>query len=83
MSCGDGWTAWCSAEAGAVVRHYDAFDAEENGDEGPSHPGESGYLLPHEHGFPEDAFDGVDASDSAAFAAHYHGLKEMASRHVV
>ncbi|WP_404952696.1 HEAT repeat domain-containing protein [Streptomyces sp. 147326] len=75
MSCGDGWTAWCIAEVGEVVRHYDAFDAEEKGDEGPSHPCESGYLLPHEDGFPEDAFDGVDPSDSAAFAAHCHALK--------
>ncbi|MEU7729633.1 HEAT repeat domain-containing protein [Streptomyces sp. NPDC040724] len=75
MSCGDGWTAWCIAEAGAVVRHYDAFDAEENGDEGPSHPCESGYLLPHEDGFPEDAFDGVDPSDTAAFTEHFHRLQ--------
>lgn len=28
MSCGDGWTAWCIAEAGEIVRYYDAFDAE-------------------------------------------------------
>ncbi|HEX8869847.1 MAG TPA: HEAT repeat domain-containing protein, partial [Lentzea sp.] len=26
MSCGDGWTAWCIAESGEVVRNYDSFD---------------------------------------------------------
>ncbi|MEV6237014.1 HEAT repeat domain-containing protein [Lentzea sp. NPDC051838] len=26
MSCGDGWTAWCIAESGEVVRNYDCFD---------------------------------------------------------
>ncbi|MCX5015323.1 HEAT repeat domain-containing protein [Streptomyces sp. NBC_00555] len=57
-SCGDGWTAWCVAEDGEVVRYYDAYDAEETGDAGPGHPAEAGYLLPHEGGFPEDAFDG-------------------------
>lgn len=25
MSCGDGWTAWCIAEDGEVIRYYDAF----------------------------------------------------------
>ncbi|WP_369142085.1 HEAT repeat domain-containing protein [Streptomyces sp. R44] len=76
MSCGDGWTAWCIAEDGEVVRHYDAEDAEENGDEEPSHPAEAGYLLPHEDGFPEDAFDDVDISDSEAFTTRYNQLKE-------
>lgn len=75
MSCGDGWTAWCVAENGEVLRHYDAFDAEENGDDGPRHPAEAGYLLPHEDGFPEDAFDDVDVSDSAAFTALHDRLK--------
>ncbi|WP_086829170.1 HEAT repeat domain-containing protein [Streptomyces sp. NRRL B-24572] len=76
MSCGDGWTAWCIAEDGEVVRHYDAEDAEENGDDGPSHPAEAGYLLPHEDGFPDDAFDDVDTSDSDAFTTRYHQVKE-------
>ncbi|MFI6038497.1 HEAT repeat domain-containing protein [Streptomyces sp. NPDC051315] len=76
MSCGDGWTAWCLAEAGDVVRHYDAFDAEERGDEGPSHPAESGYLLPHQDGFPENAFDGVDPSDPAAVETRWRRVKE-------
>ncbi|MER5207552.1 HEAT repeat domain-containing protein [Streptomyces sp. NPDC002825] len=76
MSCGDGWTAWCIAEEGETVRHYDADDAEENGDEGPSHPAEAGYLLPHEDGFPDDAFDDVDTSDSDAFTTRYNQLKE-------
>ncbi|MEV6293106.1 HEAT repeat domain-containing protein [Streptomyces sp. NPDC051896] len=76
MSCGDGWTAWCIAEAGEVVRQYDAYDAEEHGDRGPAHPAESGYLLPHQDGFPEGAFDGVSASDTEAFTARYHQVKE-------
>ncbi|MFD7257927.1 hypothetical protein [Streptomyces sp. NPDC059874] len=76
MSCGDGWTAWCIAENGEVVRFYDAFDAEESGDDGPGHPAEAGYLLPHEHGFPDDAFDGVNPSDSEAFRARYDRVKE-------
>lgn len=80
MSCGDGWTAWCIAEDGEVVRFYDAFDAEESGDEEdderPGHPAESGYLLPHQDGFPDDAFDEVDHSDSEAFQARYREVKE-------
>ncbi|MGW8765143.1 HEAT repeat domain-containing protein [Streptomyces sp. NPDC055815] len=76
MSCGDGWTAWCIAEDGQVLRHYDAEDAEENGDEEPPHPSEAGYLLPHEDGFPEDAFDDVDTSDSEAFTTRYNQVKE-------
>ncbi|MGW1727629.1 HEAT repeat domain-containing protein [Streptomyces sp. NPDC002306] len=76
MSCGDGWTAWSIAEAGEVLRHYDAYDVEENGDAGPAHPAESGYLLPHQDGFPEDAFDGVNFSDSEAFGARYQQVKE-------
>ncbi|MEU8620120.1 HEAT repeat domain-containing protein [Streptomyces sp. NPDC048623] len=63
MSCGDGWTAWCIAEDGEVVRYYDAFEAEEDGEDegdGARHPAEAGFLLPHEDGFPEDAFDDLD-----------------------
>ncbi|MCX5008942.1 HEAT repeat domain-containing protein [Streptomyces sp. NBC_00638] len=80
MSCGDGWTAWCIAERGEVVRHYDTYEAEENdegdGDEGPGHPAEAGFLLPHQDGFPDDAFDGIAVSDSEAFAARYQEVKE-------
>ncbi|MEU6377130.1 HEAT repeat domain-containing protein [Streptomyces sp. NPDC046909] len=76
MSCGDDWTAWCLAEGGEVVRHYDAYDAEEKGYEGPGHPAEAGYLLPHEDGFPEGAFAGVSHTDHEAFAARYRQVKE-------
>ncbi|MFF8381314.1 HEAT repeat domain-containing protein [Streptomyces sp. NPDC015661] len=76
MSCGDGWTAWCIAEDGEVVRHYDTDDAEENGDDEPPHPAEAGYLLPHEDGFPEDAFDDVSPTDSDAFTTRYEQVKE-------
>ncbi|MFC9327378.1 HEAT repeat domain-containing protein [Kitasatospora sp. NPDC057015] len=76
MSCGDDWTAWCIAEAGEVVRYYDAYDAEEDDDDSPGHPAESGYLLPHQDGFPDDAFDGVSPSDSATFGARYRQVKE-------
>lgn len=38
-SCGDGWTAWCLAEAGEVVRYYDEFDPDEPIGEG--HPAET------------------------------------------
>ncbi|MEU9019104.1 HEAT repeat domain-containing protein [Actinomadura sp. NPDC048394] len=72
-SCGDGWTAWCIAEQGRVVRYYDAF--EEDDQVGTGHPAEDGYLLPHEDGFPDDAFDGVDTSDSEAFRARYEQVK--------
>ncbi|MFJ7990377.1 HEAT repeat domain-containing protein [Streptomyces sp. NPDC096351] len=78
MSCGDDWTAWCIAEDGEILRHYDAYDAEEEeeGDGEPVHPAEAGYLLPHQDGFPDDAFDGVSPSDSEAFTARYHQVKE-------
>ncbi|MFJ8622059.1 HEAT repeat domain-containing protein [Kitasatospora sp. NPDC093550] len=80
MSCGDDWTAWCIAEEGRVVRHYDAYTAEEDGEDGDDgsagHPAESGYLLPHQDGFPDDAFDGVSASDSEAFRTRYLQVKE-------
>lgn len=80
MSCGDGWTAWCVAEDGHVVRHYDAFAAAESeaGDTGPPHPAESGFLLPHQHpaGLPDDMYDGVDLSDVEAFGARYRQVRE-------
>ncbi|MFF8511885.1 hypothetical protein ACF064_27790 [Streptomyces sp. NPDC015492] len=58
------------------MRHYDAYDAEEEGDGEPVHPAEAGYLLPRQDGFPDDAFDGVNPSDSEAFTARYHQVKE-------
>ncbi|MEU7260630.1 HEAT repeat domain-containing protein [Streptomyces rimosus] len=75
MSCGDGWTAWCIAEGGEIVRHYDADDPKEADDENPAHPAEAGYLLPHRDEFPEDAFDGVSPTDPDAFAARYRQVK--------
>lgn len=75
-SCADGWTAWCVAEGGEVVRHYDGHLAAEEGDDGPGHPAEAGYLLPHQDGFPAGAFDGVDPYDSEAFLARRRQLKE-------
>lgn len=81
MSCGDGWTAWCIAEGGEVVRFYDAFEAAESGDgpddDRPAHPAESGYLLPHARDrLPDGAFDGVDLSDFDAFVAAYDRIRE-------
>ncbi|HTJ32629.1 MAG TPA: hypothetical protein VL738_05315 [Dactylosporangium sp.] len=56
-SCGDGWTAWCLAEDGEVIRFYDAF---EPGDQtGEPHPAEAGLRLPHISAFPMEAFEGV------------------------
>ncbi len=74
MSCGDDWTAWCVARDGEVVRYYEAFEPEQA--VGPSHPAEEGYLLPHEDGFPEDAFHGVDPTDHDAFLARYQLVKQ-------
>ena len=68
MSDGDGWTAWCVAESGQIVRYYDVHEPDEQ--LGAPHPAEAGRLLPHEDGFPDEAFDGVDAGDhDALFAA--------------
>ncbi|WP_164540402.1 HEAT repeat domain-containing protein [Streptomyces abyssomicinicus] len=65
MSCGDGWTAWCVAERGEVVRHYDVYEAAEGGDDGVGapHPAEAGLLLPHTE--PDDDADDADV------LAHY------------
>ncbi|MES5824122.1 HEAT repeat domain-containing protein [Streptomyces sp. RG80] len=67
MSCGDGWTAWCIAEGGEVVRFYDAFEADEKGIVGVRHPAESGFLLPHE------TVDTGDALDSFTEELHSAG----------
>jgi hypothetical protein len=74
-SCGDAWTAWCLAEDGRVTRYYDVFEPEEQ--VGPRHPAESGYLLPHEDGFPDGAFDGIDPSDSHAFRRRYIAVRQQ------
>ena len=74
MSCGDGWTAWCVAENGEIVRFYDAFESERR--IGPRHPAEEGYLLGDEDGFPEDAFDDIDPYDQHAFMTRYKRLKQ-------
>ncbi|MGA8112194.1 MAG: HEAT repeat domain-containing protein [Actinocatenispora sp.] len=73
-SCADEWTAWCLAEDGTVVRWYEIEEPDEQ--IGPPHPAESGYLLPHEDGFPEDAFDDIDVRhDRAGFDARFDQLK--------
>ncbi|MER6560768.1 HEAT repeat domain-containing protein [Streptomyces sp. NPDC001027] len=46
------------------------------GDGRAAHPAEAGYLLPHQDGFPDDAFDGVNLSDSEAFQVRYRQVKE-------
>ncbi|WP_052745140.1 HEAT repeat domain-containing protein [Streptomyces sp. WM6386] len=66
MSCGDGWTAWCIAEGGEVVRFDDAFEAEEKGIVGTRHPAESGRLLPHEIVDTTAALDAVGELPSGA-----------------
>jgi hypothetical protein len=72
-SCGDGWTAWCIAEQGRVVRYYDVYEPDDQIGDG--HPAEQGYQLPHEDAFPDDAFEGVRISDSDAFRARYDQVK--------
>ncbi|WP_200302094.1 HEAT repeat domain-containing protein [Streptomyces adelaidensis] len=74
--CRDNWTAWCIAEDGKVVRHYDLRAALEDGDEGPAHPAEAGYLLPHDDGMPEDIYDDEGVWDSEAFTARYNRVKD-------
>lgn len=73
VSDGDGWTAWCVAESGQIVRYYDVHEPEEQ--LGAPHPAEAGLLLPHEDGFPEEAFDGVDAGDTDALFAAFAAAK--------
>ena len=73
MSCGDGWTAWCVARDGEIVRYYDAFEPERA--LGAPLSVESGYVLPHEVPFPDDAFDGVDPGDTEAFTARWMQVK--------
>lgn len=74
MSCGDGWTAWCVAEDGDVVRFYDTDSPDRR--IGPPHPAEEGYLLPDEDGYPENALDDIDLSDHDALTARYEQLDQ-------
>ncbi|MEO6089362.1 MAG: hypothetical protein ABIQ18_40245 [Umezawaea sp.] len=69
-----GWSAWCLAEDGRVVRDYDGLRGEDPF--GPPHPAESGYLLPHEEPpLPADWRDGVDVLVPGALAARYGQLQ--------
>ncbi|MFB9930347.1 HEAT repeat domain-containing protein [Amycolatopsis halotolerans] len=73
-SCGDGWTAWCLAEHGRIIRCYDVFEPEDQ--VGNGHAAEDGYRLPHEDGgFPEGWIDGIDVSDTAALQERYEQVK--------
>jgi hypothetical protein len=74
MSCGDGWTAWCIARDGEIVRYYDAFEPDQA--IGNLLPEESRYVLPHEDPFPDDALDGVDPNDTEAFTARWMHVKD-------
>jgi hypothetical protein len=72
QGCGTPWTAWCLAERGRVLRHYDAAAPERT--TGAAHPAESGAVLPHEElppagppAFPPGAFEGIPARDAETF----------------
>ncbi|WP_155370164.1 hypothetical protein [Catellatospora vulcania] len=78
MSCGDAWTMWCLAEAGAVRRYYEAGSGERLG--GP-HRAEDGYRLPDEDDeLPADAYDGIDPADVDAVMAR---RAELFERHAL
>ncbi|MDX8031920.1 HEAT repeat domain-containing protein [Lentzea sp. BCCO 10_0856] len=62
MSCGDGWTAWCIAEDGDIVRYYDAFNAEEQIGELDV---EDGRGLPHDWSDENDDLDDIWATEIA------------------
>lgn len=72
-SCGDGWTSWCIAAQGSVVRYYDVFEPDDQIGDG--HPAEAGLHLPHVDPYPEDAFDDIASGDSAAFGARMEQLQ--------
>jgi hypothetical protein len=63
MSCGDGWTAWCIAEGGEVVRYYDAFKAEDQ--IGDPLGVEDGRGLPHDWSDENDELDDIWATEVA------------------
>jgi hypothetical protein len=62
MSCGDGWTAWCIARGGEVVRYYDAFKAEEQIGELDV---EDGWGLPHDWSEENEDLEDIWATDVA------------------
>ncbi|SFQ99277.1 hypothetical protein SAMN04488564_101820 [Lentzea waywayandensis] len=62
MSCGDGWTAWCVAEQGEIVRYYDAFKAEDQIGELDV---EDGWGLPHDTSDENDDLEDIWATDVA------------------
>ncbi|BCJ75704.1 hypothetical protein CS0771_52480 [Catellatospora sp. IY07-71] len=77
MACTDGWTVWCLAEQGTVLRYFEA-DGERYG---PRHPAEDGFLLPGERpDLPADAYVGVDPADPDAWAAR---RADLAERHAI
>jgi len=53
----EGYTGWCIAERGEIVRYYDNGNPDRQ--VGPPHPAEHGYLLPHEDPYPDRAFDDI------------------------
>lgn len=63
MSCGDGWTAWCIAEGGEVVRYYDDFAPEKQ--IGEPLDIEEGRGLPHDWSDENDDLDDIWAREVA------------------
>ncbi|MFD4638932.1 HEAT repeat domain-containing protein [Lentzea sp. NPDC058436] len=61
-SCGDGWTAWCVAKDGEIVRYYDAFKEDEQIGELDV---EDGWCLPHDLSDENDDLDDIYATDVA------------------
>lgn len=61
-SCGDGWTAWCVAKQGEIVRYYDAFKEEEQIG---ALDVEDGWCLPHDLSEENDDLDDIYATDVA------------------
>jgi hypothetical protein len=62
MSCGDGWTAWCIAEGGEVVRYYDASKPEDQIGELDV---EDGRGLPHDWSDENEDLDDIWATEVA------------------
>ncbi|MEU7469208.1 hypothetical protein AB0A94_11815 [Streptomyces sp. NPDC044984] len=67
----------CRPRHGVFLNALTGADlAGEVGARQPGHPAETGYLLPYQNGFPDDAFDGADPSGSEAFRAGQRRVKE-------
>ncbi|MFI6099383.1 HEAT repeat domain-containing protein [Lentzea sp. NPDC051213] len=62
MSCGDGWTAWCIAEGGEVIRYYDDFEPEKQIGKLDV---EDGRGLPHDWSDENDDLDDIWAREVA------------------